>query len=90
VLEIILPLIEYERNYKKTWNYILYQQNNDYFLSVTCGSVALYDVVIRQTNDEKNNYIIKGVDFIDTLAKTISSSPNYFKERHIPEFNNLQ
>jgi hypothetical protein len=42
---------------KKNWVYTLYKNEEKYILSVICGGVAIYELNIELTNEEKNKFL---------------------------------
>lgn len=71
----------------KDYNYSLFPFNNKFYLSVICGSVALYEVTIELTKDEEAEYLKSGESFIDKLAAEIQLDSKLFNERIIKNFN---
>lgn len=39
--------------FEEQWSFALYRKNTDYYLSVLCGGVAMYEITIRLTDEEK-------------------------------------
>jgi len=68
---------------KKDWDYTLYKKNNQYFLEVICGSVALFEIKIQLNEEEISNYLEKGEVYIEEMARTIQENPSKWKERTI-------
>jgi len=67
---------------KVNWAYILFESDEGIFLSVVCGSVGIFETVIRLTDEEVQSY--RGTpDFIKTLADKVCSNPHAYKGRHI-------
>ena len=65
---------------QEAWSYCLYQCEERYFLSVLCGSVAMYGVTVELTSEE-----IAG-DSISSLARAIRSNPHAYNDRRINDF----
>lgn len=61
--------------------YSLEHDDAGFILSVLCGGFAMYEVKIRLTEQEIREYKNTGKEFLDSLAKDVSHSPNQFKER---------
>ena len=82
-------LYEYSNKYimkeliRKQWDYILFEKSLVLYLKVLCGSVAIYEIIIKLNDDEKQKYIEKGEIYIDKLAKKIQYSPSNFSDRNI-------
>ena len=71
----------------KPWDYILFEKDNEYILSVTCGSVAIFEINIQLSDSESKNYLEKGINYIDVLAKEIQYKPSEFSSRNIDNFS---
>ncbi|PKF60441.1 hypothetical protein CW745_15360 [Psychromonas sp. psych-6C06] len=69
---------------QKTWNWTLYQHNDEYILSVLCGSVAMYGREVVLSPNEISEYLDHG---IDQLAKKITYEPSKYKSRQIIGFH---
>ena len=67
---------------KKSWNYTLFENNEFYFLCVVCGGVAMFEINIKLTQDEKTEYEKSGESFIDNLARDIQNYPSKYAERN--------
>lgn len=68
---------------QEAWSYLLYQDGERYFLSVLCGSVAMYGVTIELSADE----IVKITEgSISSLAKEIRNNPQPYNDRRIIGF----
>lgn len=39
----------------KAWDYVLYENDGDYILSVLCGSIGIYELNIMLNSDEKKD-----------------------------------
>ncbi len=64
--------------------YSLEHDDSGFVLSILCGSLAMYEVKIKLTEEEIDTYEKQGKKFLDLLANEISHSPNRFRERWIP------
>ncbi|WP_028973185.1 hypothetical protein [Spirochaeta cellobiosiphila] len=73
-------LIELHRS---QWNYIFYQVNDGFLLSVTCGTVGLFEINIYLNKEETGNYKSRGIDYIEELAQKIRNSPLQYQERDV-------
>lgn len=69
---------------KVNWGYILFETEDGTFLRVVCGTVGIFELVIKLTDDEINSYHTIP-DFIKNLADTISSNPQSYQYRKITE-----
>lgn len=63
--------------------YQFYEENDCYFLSVLCGTVAQFDITIQFTAEEMNNFLSKGKDYIIARATEIMDNPANFISRKI-------
>ena len=70
---------------QKSWSWTLYQCNDEYILSVLCGSVAIYGVEVILSQDETSDYLEHG---IDELAQKITYEPSKYKSRKVIGFHN--
>ena len=71
---------------KKPWEYSFYENENSYIISVVCGSVAIFEITILLNQDEKQEYVLKGLSYLDELAKKIQFSPKLYSDRNIENF----
>jgi hypothetical protein len=69
---------------QESWSYSFYQDDERYFLSVLCGSVAMYGIAIELTEDEIVRVNEGG---LSGLVGAVRMSPNSYKHRHINDFN---
>ena len=67
-------------------SWLLLQHENDMYLSVVCGTVGMFTVEIQLTNSEASNYKSMGKSYIDQLASSIRSKPDYFTPRKVSNF----
>lgn len=72
---------------KKPFDYSLFTDCENHVLLVSCGSVAVYELAIALNDDEKENYLLKGLSYIDELAKKIQYSPKSYANRNIVNFS---
>lgn len=63
------------------WNYTFIEHNGDYFLSVLCGTSAMYNVDIKLSDSELVQYEQTGVLFIGQLARNIQTAPSKYLDR---------
>lgn len=69
--------------FEEHYFYQFYKQENDYYLSVLCGTVAQFDITIKFTETEVETYLSKGQDYIVTKANLIFKNPKDFIDRKI-------
>jgi hypothetical protein len=70
---------------KNNWDYTLYEVKNQYLLEVICGRVGLFTIKIWLTEEEKINFLKRGNQYIDSLAKSIQKFPESYYSRNIKE-----
>lgn len=65
--------------------WVLYELDEPYrlVLSVLCGSVALYQLNIELTPEEREEYMVAGTVSVEVIADKVRSCPNRYKSRHI-------
>lgn len=68
---------------RKDWYWILYRSDEGLLLSVLCGTIAMYDVTVRLSDDEETRYLADQ-GFLDELAAEIRYSPDSYRERAVP------
>jgi hypothetical protein len=51
------------------------------FLGVLCGGVGVYEVRIRLTDEEREEYLAQGRDFLDRLSLDVAKDHERFKDR---------
>lgn len=56
------------------------------FLSVVCGTVALFVVTVELDESERARYRASGLAAIRELDRAITSSPRTFQPRHLATF----
>jgi hypothetical protein len=66
---------------QEPWLYSLYEDGESLILSVVCGTVAVYDLTIELTTEEKQQFATLGKPFLHTLALQISSRPSDYQDR---------
>lgn len=65
---------------KKDWNYRFYENNGEYYLSVLCGTVGLFDVLVKLTENQIQLYKKDGELFLDKFAQEIRDSPSQYMD----------
>ncbi len=64
---------------KKQWNYRLFKNSSDeYVLSVLCGTIGLYEVDVKLTSKQIEDYETYGEKIIDELAQKIRNNPSSY------------
>ena len=69
---------------QKSWSWTLYQRNDEYILSVLCGSVAMYGREIVLNANETAEYLLHE---IDEIAKRVTYEPSKYRSRKISAFH---
>ncbi len=69
--------------FEEHYFYQFYKQENDYYLSVLCGTSAQFDITIKFKETEVETYLLKGQDYIVTKANRIFNHPKDFIERKL-------
>jgi hypothetical protein len=75
---------------RSRWSWILYQDNDEYILSVVCGTVGIFETVVKLSATEVNSYSEKGDEFIEDLAVKIRFKPKDYANRIISNFNKTE
>ncbi len=66
---------------------MLLQDGAALFLSVVCGTVAMYEVEFALTAEEAEGYARGGNAYLEKLAERVIGMPGAFHGRHIPDFH---
>lgn len=74
---------------EETWAWMLYGDGARYFVSIVCGTVAVYTIDLELTVDEVAAFHREGAPFISRLALIVSSRPNEYRARHIARFDSV-
>ncbi|MES2850719.1 MAG: hypothetical protein V4685_16790 [Bacteroidota bacterium] len=74
-----------EKVIEKSWNYILIKNNGNYYLSVLCGGIGLYELEINLNEQEVASFTNIGESYIDDLAKEIQKNTTKWLHRSIRE-----
>ena len=69
---------------QKSWDYSLYQDDERYYLSMLCGSVAMYGIAIELTEDEIVRVNEGG---LSGLVESVRMRPQAYSHRNISDFN---
>ncbi len=69
---------------EETWFYTLEHddETDDYILDVCCGTVAIYTIKFRLSDEERDEYL-KDPSSIRTLANRVYSYPTDYFDRRI-------
>lgn len=65
--------------------WVLYELDEPYrlVLSVLCGTVALYELNIELTPEEREEYMVAGTVSLEVLADKVRTHPNRYQSRHV-------
>jgi hypothetical protein len=63
----------------------LFRDGEGYYLSVLCGTVALYSRDFWLNDDEIARFLAEGDAAIDALARQVCGAPSMFADRHRSE-----
>lgn len=69
------------------WSWMLLGEGAELFLSVLCGTVAVYEIEFALTPEEAEGYAREGKAFLERLAGRVVRMPGEFRARHIPDFH---
>ena len=77
--------LELDTLLQRTWNHSLLRTpcGERYFLTVLCGSAAIYSVIIELRPEEIADYQDQGKEAIETLVRAIQYNSNDFQNRII-------
>jgi hypothetical protein len=68
---------------QKQWDYELFGKDEQLYLSVLCGSSALFELQVKLNPSEENKYRTEGEKYIVELAEQIRSKPEDWISRKI-------
>lgn len=68
---------------EETWSWMLFEDASRLYLSVLCGTVALFERFIELTDEEREQYRQQGVSYIEQLAAAVAGAPQQFAARHL-------
>ncbi len=66
---------------------MLLAEGAEMFLSVLCGTVAVYEIEFALTPEEIEGYAREGKAFLERLAERVIGMPGEFRARHIADFH---
>lgn len=69
------------------WSWMLLAEGAEMYLSVVCGTVAVYEIEFALTPEESEGYARAGKGFLERLAERVIGVPGEFRARHIPDFH---
>lgn len=68
---------------ESTWSWMLYGEGERRWLTVVCGTVGLYEIVI-ELDPEERQCIADDPAQIEPLARAICGAPSRYRARHCP------
>lgn len=74
---------------EETWSWMLFEHEGAWFLSVLCGTVGLYTVDFRLSEDEVARIETGGDAAVAELAREVAGQPSVYLARHIPDFGDF-
>lgn len=60
---------------------LLKDEKGQFFLSILCGGVGVYEVYIRLTPEDVSDYLRNGTDSITQLSNRIRQNPTAFEDQ---------
>ena len=66
---------------------MLLTEGAEMFLSVVCGTVALYEIEFALNPEEIEGYAREGRAYLERLADRVMGTPGAFQARNIPDFH---
>jgi hypothetical protein len=69
---------------QRDWAWTLYADGERRYLSVLCGTIAMYELTIEL--DDGEHARIEEPGFLDGLAHEVSYRPDSYKARHVTGF----
>ncbi len=69
------------------WSWMLLAEGAEMFLSVVCGSAALYEIEFALSPEEIEGYAREGKVYLERLADRVMATPGTFGARNIPDFH---
>ena len=65
------------------WSFTLEEDGERLLFVVVCGTVAVYDVVLELTDDERAAWSIEGVAALRALAARVQANPKAYAARSV-------
>jgi hypothetical protein len=66
---------------KERMSWMLFRSNDEYFLSILCGTVGIYEMAISLNKVETQSFKNEGEQFISRLAQSVRNAPGSFTNR---------
>jgi hypothetical protein len=70
---------------QEQWAWTLFQEEAEFFLSVLCGTVGLYEVVLKLSPSEAT--MASNREALNELASKVRSQPKSFAHRQVANFD---
>lgn len=74
---------------EEPWAWILYQNKENFFISVICGTVGIFEANIKLDAEEVKNYQKDGLVFIREMARAITNNPQKYWDRQIKNLDEV-
>jgi len=72
---------------EEAWSWTLLAEGEAHYLSVLCGTSAVYEFDVALTAEEIAQYRREGRAYAAKLASAVSDSPRAYQARHIADFH---
>lgn len=72
---------------ERNWSWMLFNTDDEYILSVACGSIGIYTCEIVLTDKEINDYQVLGEKALEELARDIRFFHSKYQSRQVPDFH---
>lgn len=69
---------------QRDWAWTLYADGERRYLSVLCGTIAMYELALELDAGERAR--IGELGFLDALAREVAYRPDSYKARHVMGF----
>jgi hypothetical protein len=66
---------------KKRMIRVLQTPDGTFILGVLCGGIGMYEVLVVLTKEEKEGFLLRGMDELVPLARKISYLPEDYRDR---------
>lgn len=71
---------------ESNWSWMLFEEESDFYLSVVCGSSAIFTRELRLSEEEVLAFRNNGESALDDIASAVRYRPQHFDDRHIKGF----
>ena len=63
---------------KKDWNYVIFEENNKKYISVVCGTSAIFEVKL-ELSEVEIGMLESNMSYFDELAEKVRSNPGEYR-----------